>query len=207
MKLLQPVAVVLGMFALSPAFAAQVYKCVDAKGAIAYQAAPCPDRARQSEVAIRKDFSQKPPTPAPPMRAYGSGRMRPLPGTIVQPLPIAPIPPAPPVPPVLANNPPQQNHSALSSYECRMPDGEVFYQHSHCPLYVSTGNTTAVSYDRTGNLSVRDVSTGSSVEERAISHEEACRMINAHSAIGRPGHKRDEVPSTYDKNAGRDPCR
>lgn len=192
MKGMRTVTVVSVMFALPPAFAGQVYKCVDVKGAIAYQAVPCPDRAKQSEVTLRKDFSPQQPKVPPPLKSAALA---------------SPIPPALPPPPASASKPPQQKISAVHSYECRMSGGEVFYTHNHCPLSVFTGNHSVVSYDMFGNLAVMDASSNSSIEERAISRAEACRMINAHSAIGRLGHKHDEVPSTYDKNSGRDPCR
>lgn len=198
MEWMRTVAIVSVMFALPRTFAGQVYKCVDAKGAVAYQAATCPDRAKQSEVTIRKDFSRQQPKFPPPI---GSAALS-------SPIaPTAPIPPALPAPPASASKPPQQKINAVHSYECRMSGGEVFYTHNHCPLSVFTGNHSVVSYDRFGNLAVTDASSNSSIEERAISRAEACRMINAHSAIGRLGHKHDEVPSTYDKNSGRDPCR
>jgi len=34
-----------------------------------------------------------------------------------------------------------------------------------------------------------------------------CRRLARAGSIGRAGHERDEIVSTYDRNLGRDPCR
>ena len=88
--------------------------------------------------------------------------------------------------------------AAVMSFECRADNGEVFYRHAGCP----------------GSIRVDGASTGSGkaagssrVSAQRVSRREACRRLAAAGSIGRAGHARDERVSTYDRNAGRDPCR
>jgi hypothetical protein len=46
-----------------------------------------------------------------------------------------------------------------------------------------------------------------SVTAIALPRDEACRRMAAAGSIGRAGREHDERVSTYDRNAGRDPCR
>jgi hypothetical protein len=95
-------------------------------------------------------------------------------------------------------------NNADASYECRLPNGEVFYRHDGCPRTASTGSSmTTDSIRGTYTTSSNDVA----VTSRRISREEACKKMNSAGAIGREGRGRDQQVSTYDKNLGRDPCR
>lgn len=90
------------------------------------------------------------------------------------------------------------------SWECRLGNGEVFYQHAPCPggAYASHTEThSATRGRRKGGLQLTPISS------KPISRAEACRRIHAPSASSRPGHERDEDVSTYERNLGRDPCR
>lgn len=84
------------------------------------------------------------------------------------------------------------------SYECRAANGEVFYRHSTCPA--SIAETDPGRQRRGAGASV-------AVSGVALTRKEACRRLAAAGSIGRRGRERDERVSTYERNAGRDPCR
>lgn len=81
----------------------------------------------------------------------------------------------------------------MRSWECRAADGGVFYRHSKCPKSIAA---------RTGG-------NGREIRVTAvpIARADACRRLARAGAAGRAGHEHDEAVSTYDRNAGRDPCR
>jgi uncharacterized protein DUF4124 len=82
------------------------------------------------------------------------------------------------------------------SWECRAADGEVFYRHGSCPRSITaTGGRTR---GKAGNVAVSAV---------ALPRAEACRRLAAAGSAGRAGRERDERVTTYERNAGRDPCR
>lgn len=80
------------------------------------------------------------------------------------------------------------------SYECRTQSGALFYRHSRCPA----------SIDRSGLIGGRRGAPREAVSGRRIPRLEACRGMRS---VGRDGREFDDVPSTYDRNLGRDPCR
>jgi hypothetical protein len=94
--------------------------------------------------------------------------------------------------------------SAPQSWQCRIGNGEVYYQHSPCP------GTAIASVDlrdsRTRGRS-RGAAQAVPVSATPLSRTEACRRIHAASASGRAGHERDEDVSSYERSLGRDPCR
>ena len=163
--------------------AESVYKCTDAKGAIAFQAQPCPPQQYETQVTI---------------------------------LP-APTPTASPDYGVVDKKRAQHAHdettrrqlaarAAQISYECRVSDGEVFYRHSSCPHSVPAKIAgSGKSRGRSG--SQKPTTQSLTVSARPVSREEACAQLHRAGAIGRAGHAHDEEVSTYDRNAGRDPCR
>lgn len=79
------------------------------------------------------------------------------------------------------------------SRECRSDDGEVFYRHGACPKSIRSGKASGAA--------------GVAVSAVELSRAEACRRIAAAGSVGRRGRDRDDRVSTYERNAGRDPCR
>ena len=165
--------------------AESVYKCRDSRGSIAYQDRACADSTRQSLLEIAS------PPPVAPAPDYGrdtpprASRSRSTHVSLQQ----------------------SRAHAAADvSYECRAVDGEVFYRHSRCP-----GSITQSSQRRSAarGAASRRGSTPSSVavSARPLTRGEACRRMASAGSIGRAGREHDETVSTYDRNAGRDPCR
>lgn len=90
------------------------------------------------------------------------------------------------------------------SWECRVANGERFYQHSPCPGRVLAQNLLQDPATRGRRLGA---AAPTSVSARPLARAEACRHIHAASASSRPGHERDEDVSSYERSLGRDPCR
>jgi hypothetical protein len=86
-----------------------------------------------------------------------------------------------------------------SSYECRAANGEVFYRHSACPKSIPAANG--------GGRRRGGETAAAAVTAVPLTRAEACRRLAAAGSIGRSGRDRDERVSTYERNAGRDPCR
>ena len=84
------------------------------------------------------------------------------------------------------------------SFECRADNGEVFYRHTGCPGSIRTDAAPT----RNGKAAA-----SARVSAVRVPRRDACRRLAASGSIGRAGHARDERVSTYDRNAGRDPCR
>lgn len=82
------------------------------------------------------------------------------------------------------------------SFECRSAGGALFYRHSGCPKSIprSAGGSTARGKGAGGDA----------VTATRIARRDACRRIGT---FGRTGREHDETVSTYERNAGRDPCR
>jgi len=88
------------------------------------------------------------------------------------------------------------------SYECRADNGEVFYQHTACPKSISAA--------RSGGSGRGARASGTEkvgVSAIALPRADVCRRLAAAGSIGRAGRDRDARVSTYERNAGRDPCR
>ncbi len=80
------------------------------------------------------------------------------------------------------------------SFECRTKSGALFYRHNRCPA----------SIDRRGLMGGRSGAPPEAVRAQRIERLDACRGLRT---VGRDGREFDEVPSTYERNLGRDPCR
>jgi len=87
----------------------------------------------------------------------------------------------------------------VMSWECRATDGAVFYRHAACPKSIPAAR--ASNGPRKGGAKPVGVSA------TPLPRAEACRRLARAGSIGRSGHEHDETVSTYDKHAGRDPCR
>lgn len=85
------------------------------------------------------------------------------------------------------------------SYECRAANGEVFYRHSGCPKSI-TDSSAGRRRRGAGSSSV-------GVSAVPLTRSDACKRLAAAGSVGRDGRERDERVSTYERNAGRDPCR
>ncbi|MBA8883595.1 DUF4124 domain-containing protein [Dokdonella fugitiva] len=85
---------------------------------------------------------------------------------------------------------------AATSWQCRADDGSVFYRHGRCPRTITVRGASPGA--RSGKAAV-------SVSATPLPRAEACRRLARER--GRPGREHDEVVSTYERNAGRDPCR
>lgn len=162
------------------AHADPVYRCRNPRGEIAYQDHACAAGERQTEVAL-----DPPPAAAPALtheRAHDTReRSR-------------------------AREPAHADRRSrgtdtrtVMSWECRA-DGEVFYRHGGCPKSIGASHG-ATPGSRRGGKGAPAVTVTASPLPRA----EACRRL-AHAG-GRSGREHDETVSTYERNAGRDPCR
>lgn len=161
--------------------AASVYKCTDAEGYIAYQATPCAAHLSSRVMALR---------PQPAAAATAS----------TAPTPARPARPKPPKTRQLR----QEAALPAQSWQCRISNGEVFYQHSPCPDRVTA---SAERRDGATRGRSRAAPAALAVSARPLPRDEACRLIHAPSASDRSGHERDEDVGTYERNLGRDPCR
>jgi hypothetical protein len=172
-----------------------VYKCVDANGHVAYQDHACAQSSHQSEVAILP----------PPAHATVSGDENARPKR-------AKAEKAGPKPRSRSSKKRDPEHAgpgerAVVSFECHAANGEVFYRHSACPT--SIAGTPAAPHGRNRGAS-RGRGKGAEslpVTATEMPRADACRQLARAGSIGRAGHERDETVSTYDRNAGRDPCR
>jgi hypothetical protein len=173
-------ALVLGI-AAHGASAESVYKCRDAHGHIAYQDHACASAQQQTQVEIAKA-----PTPTPPPQ-YGAASHEHATSHRESALGIS-------------------RHSGAGarevvSYECRASNGDVFYRHSGCPKSLKASGPAQAR----GN-GKKQGADSVAVSAVPMSRSEACRR-QAASGLGRAGHEHDDQVSTYDRNAGRDPCR
>lgn len=112
------------------------------------------------------------------------------------PLPASPSHPAAraprPAPPRAVRAAPRV--APVLSFECRTRNGALFYRHDRCPS----------SIDRSGQIGGRHGASREQVSARRIPRLDACRGMRS---VARNGREFDDVPSTYERNLGRDPCR
>lgn len=180
------------------AHAASVYRCVDARGTVAYQDTPCAETARQKKIDV-----QPLPTIGDPAEAAARAvRIQAIPNRHVS----------------GGDRRPHTTHSARHradtkpemSWECRAADGEVFYRHTRCPSSVPGDGTVRGGYvEKMSSSRTRgrhDAWSRVPVHGTKVTRAEACRRIHAAGAAGRDGHARDETVSTYDRLMGRGPC-
>jgi len=165
---------------VASASAASVYKCRDAQGHIAYQDRACAATQQQSRIELM-------PAPPPPLvSAQTEPRLGAADGAQHERKARAP-------------RRGDAREREVMSWECRGADGAVFYRHASCPK--SIAGTHAPAGSRKGGA--KPVAVSATPLPRA----EACQRLARAGSIGRGGHEHDETVSTYDKNAGRDPCR
>ncbi|MEO7431434.1 MAG: DUF4124 domain-containing protein [Dokdonella sp.] len=165
------------------AFAQSIYKCRDARGGTAYQDHVCSDPSGQTHIEIA-------PSPSSAVAATREVVAYTSPGDSTMQRAHARA----------SSRARPRGHEALS-YECRAANGEVFYRHSSCPKSISTQDIA-----RAQSRGKRSAGDGrAEVSAVPLSRAEACRRLAASG--GRAGHARDEQVSTYERNAGRDPCR
>lgn len=169
------------------ASAESVYKCRDARGATAYQDHACSDPSRQTQVQIAAapSLAVAPSVHADPHKAGGASTSRRAGASASA---------------NVSSHGRSRAHESVS-FECRAANGEVFYRHSSCPKSIRTQDIAR------GERGGKRLSGGGRSEVSAVplTRAEACRRLAASG--GRAGHDRDDQVSTYERNAGRDPCR
>lgn len=171
------------------AVAAPAYRCTDAQGRVAFQDTPCAAHARQEKLVIgAQPLIGRPgehAATAPPSRRRAATKQSRKRTTRA------------------AAKPP-------GAWECRVADGEVFYQHTRCPASVPGDGEVRVRFaDRAGwkRKPKRERARGRlPVHGVPVTRAEACRRMQPVHAAGRDGHLRDQRVSTYDRLMGRDPC-
>ena len=165
----------------------EVYKCIGADGATAFQDRPCAASAHQDTVAIAP-ASAYTPSPAyavgPEAKPRSSRRVAPARAALRHGETIGP-----------------------TSYECRTADGQVFYRHSTCPHSVAAIEAQGRSHPGRGTAAKSSTGKSVAVTSTRIAREEACYELRRAGAAGRSGRSHDQDVSTYNKNLGRDPCR
>ncbi|HEU4665206.1 MAG TPA: DUF4124 domain-containing protein [Dokdonella sp.] len=167
------------------AHADSVYRCRNARGDVAYQDHACAAGEKQAKVVL-----DPLPAPAPaaahehahPRDTHARRRAQPI-----------------------ARTGRRSRGAAAAritmSWECRAADGEVFYRHGACPKSIAPSHGVSVGGRRGGSKGAGAIGVTASPLPRA----EACRRLE-HPG-GRDGREHDETVSTYERNAGRDPCR
>ncbi|MEO5559685.1 MAG: DUF4124 domain-containing protein [Dokdonella sp.] len=163
------------------AAAESVYKCRDTHGHIAYQDHACANTQTETQIEIAKAPARPTSTEhAVSAHAHAPSRRGAARTT--------------------------SRHAGAGArevvaYECRASNGDVFYRHSGCPKSIKPSG----SAQGRGNSKKQGADTVA-VSAVPMTRSEACRR-QAASGLGRAGHEHDEQVSTYDRNAGRDPCR
>lgn len=164
--------------------AESVYKCRNVRGDVAYQDHACANAQQETQIEIAKAPS---PADSPEYGVASHAR---------------PVSKADAMHASSRHGRGRGNEHEVMSYECRASNGDVFYRHSGCPKSIKAQNVA-----RAGGRRKQQGSTSVSVSAVTLSRSEACRRLAAGGSIGRAGHEHDEQVSTYDRNAGRDPCR
>jgi hypothetical protein len=182
----------MAMIGVTPrAQASSVYRCVDARGHLAYRDTPCAAHGRGHKIDVQ---------PQPLIGAPGEHAARVAAASHHREATARPRKKAR-----------RGAHAKPAmSWECHAADGEVFYRHARCPGSVPGDGTVRSGYAgkmQSSRTRSRQGAWGRvSVHGRKISRAEACRRIHSAGAAGRDGHARDETVSTYDHLMGRDPC-
>lgn len=159
--------------------AATIYECRDGAGHVAYQDHACAANERQAAIGIA--------TPAaPPATVPAPSRSQPKAVT----------------PSRRSSRRAAARERAAVSYECRADDGAVFYRHGACPRSIRSAAATS-----NGRASRTAAARSAAVSAVPLPRGEVCRRIAAAGSIGRAGREHDDRVSTYERNAGRDPCR
>ncbi|GAA0715863.1 DUF4124 domain-containing protein [Dokdonella soli] len=166
------------------AHTASVYKCRDGAGHVAYQDHACAGAQQESQI----ELAQAPaPAKSPEYRVATDTK---------------------PARAVATRGSRRSGARATEamSYECRADNGEVFYRHSACPKSIPVDASHGAAPRRGHGKSQRG-KTSAAVSAVSLPRSEVCKRLAAGGSIGRAGHARDERVSTYERNAGRDPCR
>lgn len=184
--------------------AASVYKCTDGKDHIAYQATPCAPHLATRVMQLREG-----PVVAP-SADNGAGVTKPSTSARSRSATAQRVSKVRPArgrgaggrSATAARS--RADESEPQSWQCRIGNGEVYYQHSPCPR-------TAIASVELRDSRTRGRSRGAAqavpVSAMPLPRTEACQRIHAASASGRAGHERDEDVSSYERSLGRDPCR
>lgn len=183
--------------------ATSVYKCTDGKHHVAYQATPCAPHLVTRVMQLRRD---------PAASSVGNGTHTAEPPTTARSRSTAPqrarksrlAPGRRTGGPNAAAARTRAAGSEPQSWQCRIGNGEVYYQHSPCPR--SAVASVDLRDSRTRGR-YRGAAQAVPVSGAPLPRAEACRRIHAASASGRAGHARDEDVSSYERSLGRDPCR
>jgi hypothetical protein len=168
--------------------AESIYKCRDASGHLAFQDHACANTQQESRV----DIAKAPPPSASPEYGLAS------PAHTLSPRASSTRTSLPHTPARKASHRHGDAAREAVSFECRAGNGDVFYRHSGCPKSIKAGGASA----RGDSRHVAPVA----VSAAPLPRSEACKRLAA-GGLGRAGHDHDEQVSTYDRNAGRDPCR
>lgn len=190
-------------FMLGIAEAATVYKCTDGKGLTAYQGTPCAPHQTTRLMTLRTATATATAPPADaddavttPRRstkaasaAGGSKQRSPRRGSARS---------------AAALRAESGTGRDPQSWQCRIGNGEVYYQHAPCPPTAIA--SVELKDGRTRGRS-RSAAQALPVSATPLPRAEACRRIHAASASSRDGHERDEDVSSYERGLGRDPCR
>lgn len=161
------------------AAAESVFKCRDAHGHVAYQDHPCANTQMETQIEIAKA------PPRPPSTEHAVATHAPSHRATAR----------------TTSRHAGAGSRELLSYECRASNGDVFYRHSGCPKSIKPSG----SAQGRGNSKKQGADTVA-VSAVPMTRAEACRR-QAASGLGRSGHEHDDQVSTYERNAGRDPCR
>lgn len=158
------------------------YKCVDAQGAVAYQAIACDAQQSQSVIAI------PPPPRYAPSPHYAVMRRDEV---------------AAPRTRIVA----RERTPKETAFECRASDGRVFYRLGTCPHSIGADSSGGASKSHRGKSNNAHSSGTVSVAAHQVALEQACHEIHRAGALSRDGHEFDEHVSTYEHNLGHDPCK
>lgn len=180
---------------MASAHAASVYRCVDARGHLAFQDVPCAVHAHQRKIDLLPlPVIGDPAEVAAAERRTEAAHAR------------------------HAANGMRKKHASSRrsrakpqmSWECRAADGEVFYRHTRCPASIPGDGTVRTAYaEKQSRENMRGRHNAWSrvrVHGIKVPRAEACRRIHSAGAAVRDGHLRDADVSTYDHLMGRDPC-
>ena len=177
------------------AHAASIYRCVDARGHLAFQDVPCAMHAHQRKIDVL-------PLPTVGSAAEVAAAERRTDAAHDR---------------HSANSMRKRRASSRRSrvkpemsWECRAADGEVFYRHTRCPSSIAGDGVVRTAYAENQsrqNTRVRhNAWSRVRVHGTKIPRAEACRLMGSPGAAVRDGHLRDANVSTYDHLMGRDPC-
>ncbi len=184
--------------------AAPVYKCTDGKDHVAYQATPCAPHLTTRVIQLRRDPA------VVPSADNGTRATKPSTTTRSRPATAKRVSKAQPARGRGAGDRnakaarSRADESEPQSWQCRIGNGEIYYQHSPCP------HSAIASVDQRDSSTRgrrRSAAQAVPVSGMPLPRTEACRRIHAAGASGRAGHERDEDVSSYERSLGRDPCR